>query len=503
MTFIFFPRFFVYHSFVLDKKVRFFICYLLILFILLLRMVFSMTVDSSLQLRDFLTAFGLDRANIKKINIYHEKNGLVIDLELNVHEHSCPVCNTVTTKIKGYHLKKIKHSVLNPVPCMINYRARRFICPVCGKTFYEHDPFTFGRSKLSVETVYNVLQELRRPEATFQYVADKYHISPSTVSNIFDDHVSPARRQLPECISFDETYAFKSSDSDYICVLLDYVDKKIIDVLPSRRKRYLIDYFYNIPLEERKKVKYVSFDMWHTYRMVSKAMFPNCVCIVDKFHILQELSRRITRVRIDVMNINKKSKDQLEEKRKLLKQNHQDLSPDDADKLRKAQINYYLLKKFDFILFSNNPKITDPNQEKKFNRFLNRYCNLYDIYDLVVNIDEQLKEAVEIKYLIHLFYKRTEYTEAKKELDEIIIKCRTSKVRTIQEFSNTLVEWKQEIINSFIKIPAIQKKMNNALIENRNKTIKLLKHSSNGYTNWKRFRARVLYTLNDDISIKI
>ena len=243
--------------------------------------------------------------------------------------------------------------------------------------------------------------------------------------------------------------------------------------------------------------------MWHTYRMVSKTMFPNCVCIVDKFHILQELSRRVTRVRIDVMNINKKSKDQLEEKRKLLKQNHQDLSPDDSDKLRKAQVNYYLLKKFDFILFSNNPKITDPNQEKKFNRFLNRYCNLYDIYDLLVNIDEQLKEAVEIKYLIHLFYKRTEYTEAKKELEEIIIKCRTSKVRTIQEFSNTLVEWKQEIINSFIKIPATQKKMNNALIENRNKTIKLLKHSSNGYTNWKRFRARVLYTLNDDISIKI
>lgn len=188
-----------------------------------------MTVDSSLQLRDFLAVFGLDRANIKNINIYHEKDGIVIDLELNVHEHSCPVCNTVTSKIKGYHLKKIKHSVLNPVPCTINYRARRFICPVCGKTFYEHDPFTFGRSKLSVETVYNVLQELKRPEATFQYVADKYHISPSTASNIFDDHVSPARRQLPECISFDETYAFKSSDSDYICVLLDWYYVKISD----------------------------------------------------------------------------------------------------------------------------------------------------------------------------------------------------------------------------------------------------------------------------------
>ena len=41
--------------------------------------------------------------------------------------------------------------------------------------------------------------------------------------------------------------------------------------------------------------------------------------------------------------------------------------------------------------------------------------------------------------------------------------------------------------------------MNNGLIENRNKSIKLIKHSSNGYTNWNRFRARVLYSLNDNI----
>ena len=243
--------------------------------------------------------------------------------------------------------------------------------------------------------------------------------------------------------------------------------------------------------------------MWHTYRVVSKLMFPNCVCIVDKFHILQELSRRVTRVRVDVMNTNKKIKDLLEDKRKLLMQNNQNLSPADQEKLRNAQINYYLLKKFNFVLFSNDPKISDPNIEKKFNHVLDRYCNLYDIYDLIIHIDDLLRESVEIKDRIHLFYKRTRHEDAKRELDDIIIRCRTSRIRTIQEFSNTLTEWKQEIINSFIKIPSINGKMNNALIENRNKTIKLLKHSSNGYTNWSRFRARVLYTLNDDIPIKI
>ena len=40
--------------------------------------------------------------------------------------------------------------------------------------------------------------------------------------------------------------------------------------------------------------------------------------------------------------------------------------------------------------------------------------------------------------------------------------------------------------------------MNTTIIENRNKTIKLIKHASNGYLNCERFRNCILYTLNDD-----
>ena len=111
---------------------------------------------------------------------------------------------------------------------------------------------------------------------------------------------------------------------------------------------------------------------------------------------------------------------------------------------------------------------------------------------MILAIDPLLEEAVEIKDIIHLFYKNTLYKNVKKDLEDIFILCRSSHVKGLQDFSNTLTQWKQEIINSFIKIPFINRKMNNALVENRNKTIKLLKHSSNGYTNWYRFRARVL-----------
>lgn len=40
--------------------------------------------------------------------------------------------------------------------------------------------------------------------------------------------------------------------------------------------------------------------------------------------------------------------------------------------------------------------------------------------------------------------------------------------------------------------------MNTAIVENRNKSIKLIKHASNGYLNWERFRNKILFSLNSD-----
>ena len=451
----------------------------------------------SLSDKDFLIAFGLDYVNCQSIDISHDDDSIIVHLTLSPRAHLCPVCSTSTSKIKGYSLRKIKHSVLHPLPCIIHYRARRYVCPVCAKTFFEHNPFISGNLKVSVATVYNVLKELKRPENTFQSVANTFHMSPSSVSNIFDKHIQVGRLPLSDCICFDEVYAFHSDTSDYVCVLLDYSSKNIIDLLPSRKKRFLSDYFYTIPLDERKRVKYVSFDMWHTYRDITNVMLPNAKCIVDKFHVLQDLHRRVDRVRIDVMHHFNSIINQLKQKKVILKQNQQSLSPEEQDLLQTADINYYLLKKFDYLLYKT--KTLDPNAEKRLNRKLNRYLNQYDTYHLILQIDPILKEAIEIKDDIHYFYRHNTYENAESRLNELIITCRTSNVASLQKFSDTLTQWKSEIINSFIKIPSINKKMNNALIENRNKSIKLIKHSSNGYTNWNRFRARVLYSLNDNI----
>ena len=90
-----------------------------------------------------------------------------------------------------------------------------------------------------------------------------------------------AENPLPGIINFDEVYAFKSEKSKYVCVLLDFKKQIPVDVLPNRKKEFLLNYFQKIPLEERKKVKYACSDMYEVYRDVVHKVFPNCICLLD------------------------------------------------------------------------------------------------------------------------------------------------------------------------------------------------------------------------------
>ena len=123
----------------------------------------------------------------------------------------------------------------------------------------------------------------------------------------------------------------------------------------------------------------------------------------------------------------------------------------------------------------------------------------------MLSIDEELETASNLKDQVVYFYNHCNYDNAKKKLEEIeaeVAKAQNEAEKVNEEmspFTNTLINWKNEIINSFIIVDNKSKRrMNTAIVENRNKTIKLIKHASNGYLNWERFRNRILYTLNDD-----
>lgn len=118
------------------------------------------------------------------------------------------------------------------------------------------------------------------------------------------------------------------------------------------------------------------------------------------------------------------------------------------------------------------------------------------IFDFMVKHDPILDLAYDLKYELDMFYSRSTEKNASKNIEELIISFKNSQIKEVIDFGNTLSKRKYEIINSFV--PANGRRISNGLIENRNKSIKLLKHSSNGYLNWHRFKMRIMYSLNKD-----
>lgn len=435
--------------------------------------------------------FNLEPKDVESLTFKRGENGeSIFSIKLERNDIPCPGCGCSHPMIKGFYPKRITHSVLSDRRCILNYSARRYKCPVCGRTYYEHNPFVFNSMKISSKVVFNVLDQLKDFNETFSSVARNNFISPTSVCSIFDSHVQLSRQKLPPALCLDEVYAFRSPESKYVCVLLDFITQEPVDILPERKYAYLASYFGSVSLEERNNVKLVCSDMYETYRSITKNYFPSAKHSVDPFHIFQEFHRKMNNVRINIMKgYSKKETDE------------------ESDV-------YYLLKHFNWILFKDNDAmdkdglIFDPNRTKKYNMHFKVYLNLYDIRLKLLALNTKLTDAYDLKLLLQDFYRKSTLENAEKNINELIQLFLMSSIEEMNAFGHTLIRWKEEIINSFTIVKYDYKingddgtvavhcrKINNAIIENRNKVIKCIKHNANGYTNWFRFRNRILYVL--------
>lgn len=300
-------------------------------------------------------------------------------------------------------------------------------------------------------------------------------------------------------MQIDETYSFKSKNSKYVCMILDYDSQQAVDLLPSRRKQELIDFFSSFSLEERRNVQYIAADMYDTYRTVCRKFFPDAVYACDRFHVMQDFTGRLREVRVRTMKGTIKESDEYY----LLKhQNHLlGIRPDAKKKVRNP--DPYSSRKEIWV------QTFDPNGERTYNHYFKKWMNEYELLDLLLSISDDLTEAYEMRNSLSEFFRKGTKADAAERLQVILAKLNQSQVEELNAFGRTVANWFGEIVNSFevVKTEYVvdrktgkpQKKdhrLTSSMIENRNKIVKQIKNNANGYTNWRRFRNRVMYVLN-------
>jgi len=430
---------------------------------------------------------------VKDISLSRTEIGLEVNVELVPREHDCRLCQTPTSSIKGYVYKKIKHQILNKQDCTINYKARRYVCNHCKKTFYEEHPFNNKHSNLSATTVYNVLADLRSANETYSSVAKKYFISPTTVINLFDTYVKIPRQKLPKILCIDEVYVRKGI---YATVLVNFETQEVVDIIDSRKKIDLLDYFYRIPVTERRQVQYLCADMWETYHDLTAVILPNAKPVVDKFHVVALLNKQLRKLK------NRVHKQRVRERDKFEKNSYQ---------FKELDKDCYLLSKFGWML--NYTNSFDPNKEKKYNHKFQQYLNYDDISRLLQGVDDDIHACRNLLHYLSVFFKKSDYESGLKNIDEIINHVKKLDIPELKGFANTLSRWKRPIVNSLIVVDTVTErkydskrkkmieitkeiKVHNGVAENKNKTIKLLKRNGNGFGNWDRFRNRAMYVIN-------
>ena len=379
----------------------------------------------------------------------------------------CPCCGKYCTTVKELRTKKIIHDNKQ----IIHYSARRLKCE-CKKTFYEESPFVeVKEKKISENLLKNLLEFLKRYNHTFLEASERFNLSVTKVVELFDTHVQIERKALREVISVDEFQFSRHSKISKFAFMILGLNGEILDILPSRKKAKLLDYFKYIPKEERYRVKYVTMDMNDVYKDVVLRRFNDVTICIDSFHVMKNMNDELDRLRKKLMHrfeSNNKNSDE-----------------------------YHLLKHHNIVLFKENL-----DEEYHYSKYFHSLMNEIDYLNLILKIDPELtKTYQEIKryyYFNHFWY---EYSrdEALIAIQRFINEWYLSNNEYLIKIASTLDNWKEYIANSFIsyvKHDGETTRLSNGKIEGKNSYIKKMLKLANGYSNFDRFRNRAMYSEN-------
>ena len=412
-----------------------------------------------------ISTLNIESKDIENCEIIVIDNTVHFKVTLKNTHPTCPICGG-DTQVKDYHLKTYHHLPVTTLSCDIDWNRRRFVCKDCGRSFSEHNPFGLERYHYTYAVLSEILLDLSNVNITFEYIAKKRNISKTIVQLYFDSFVIVPRISLPEYLGIDEIRSDMAKyGGKYLCVFVDNKNRCLNEILPNRSKNTLVKHFESIPLQERERVKFVTMDMWDTYREVSKRFLPNARICADNFHVVKNLTDGFSRIRIDLMNS----------------------APKDSAK-------YYLLKKWHWLLESD----INLDNQPKYNGYFKQKLNYRELYDMLLDINPALTLAYQLKEEYRRFNRNATISHAEETLNKIIPDFEGADLYCYRDFVGILHNWKQEIINSFYR-DENDRKQSNALAENINGQIRTIINAANGYSNFDRFRARCLYCLNKSI----
>ena len=380
---------------------------------------------------------GLQDVIVDKIEQNEKEIHIHIKLERKVH--SCPCCHGQTDKVHDYRTQKVRDINILGKNVYLLLRKRRYICPHCGKRFYEDNSF-LPRYHRTTNRMTAWIISMLKSSYSFKEIATVSGLSEFTVTRRFD-MLSFHRKSLPSVLSIDE-FKGNTGGNKYQVILTNPETHEVLDILPKRTEYYLSSYFKQFSKEERNKVKYFVCDMYKPYKTICDTYFKNATLITDKYHWLRQSIWALE-------NVRKRIQKQFgKEKRIYFKHSR-----------------YLLTKPYSSL---------KEEQKQQLMVMLDISADLSTAYYL----KEQLR-----KYVLNAPDQET----ARKELNLWIRDAKEAEIPELKPAITAFTNWKESILASCAQ------PITNGFTEGCNNKIKVLKRNAYGYRNFERFRKRILF----------
>lgn len=180
-----------------------------------------------------LKNLGIDINEIKKYEVLSENGETIFWIELLANQRKCPTCSN-DSKIKDYKTRVIKANSVLGNQTYIEMKVPRYICKVCHKS-YMHC-FNIANKSIHKPMILDIIEDFSKT-ITFSDIAEKYNISTTKTIEIFDEYCPNLRANIGEIICIDEFSNIRKSDDKYACMLVDFKEHTIIDIIKNRTLR--------------------------------------------------------------------------------------------------------------------------------------------------------------------------------------------------------------------------------------------------------------------------
>ena len=312
-------------------------------------------------------------------------------------------------------------------------------CKECGKTFYEKAHFLPKRARKTTRVTEFIVDRLKTKQS-MKDIAKDADVSVNTVSRLLPP-LAVSAKHLPEVLCIDE---FKGNIGyyKYQVSLMDGKTRNPIDIIESRYKSHLFDYFNTFSLKEREKVKYVVIDLWKPYKDLATTYFPKAKIVADTFHFVRYATEVVDTVRKQVQN-----------------------------KLPRGEKKYF--KHSRKLLLSRYDKLKTEKQKEELNYIL-------------INYSEDLRRVYREKEDLLSIIQMKNSEKAIKKLNEWVVRNSDSDITSLKSCSKTYFNWIVEIRNA-LTVP-----YSNGPMEGYNNKIKTLKRIAFGFRNFTNFKVRIL-----------